>query len=271
MGEARYYRVADLVLKIQVDGEHIGFSAPEWTRWNPFACDPGPLDLELWIDEAEKVAPAGVVGHRGPAPVMEWTPPSVHRFYRWGFDVVVEEGPVTTCRGRVDRFFHNLDAAFRLPVALVMARRATGLLLHASAVAGEQGAVVLTGPPGVGKSTAAANRPSGSSFLSDEIVAVFWQGSALMAGSTPFGGDLDPGGGRSLVKALFRLEQGLANEIEELDLRSAVAVLLRGAVVATMDPQLLGNVLRCAERMAAASRIGRLSARKDGSFWTAVL
>lgn len=86
-----------------------------------------------------------------------------------------------------------------------------GLLLHASAVAGDAGAWIFCGPSQSGKTTL-ATLASPRWVLNDETVAVVRRGHGYVAAATPFfgsGGPVMAGrNGQAPVRALFFLRRG---------------------------------------------------------------
>lgn len=117
------------------------------------------------------------------------------------------------------------EAALRILWHVAIARQG-GVLVHASGVLfGEEGVVAL-GPSGAGKSTfAALCTAAGGRLMSDEIIALYPDGSAH---GTPFRSD-NPAPGcpdRVRLRSLFLLEKGGEERLSPVEPSEAIAALL---------------------------------------------
>jgi hypothetical protein len=147
---------------------------------------------------------------------------------------------------------HVVDSLLRITMSLLLLER-DGLLLHASAVAVDGGALVCFGPSGVGKTTT-ARRVAPTAVLCDEVVALIADGAGgnrLRAAGTPFHGDLDVCAPTTLpVLALVRLRQGDHDELRPLAPSPAVRELLGSTLFFCREETQVARVLDLAARIA---------------------
>lgn len=138
--------------------------------------------------------------------------------------------------GHEGRYFYTNDwpYLFQYPIdQLIMIHTlglAGGALMHAASIAGRDGALLVAGPSGMGKTTMSrATAALGAHVLSDErtIVRPRPDGSWVVGG-TPWPGEGGFAENRSVpLKALILLEQASSDELVPLSRARALALLYR--------------------------------------------
>jgi hypothetical protein len=139
------------------------------------------------------------------------------------------------------------DSVLRIVHSLVLASRG-GFLLHSASAICEGRACLFSGVSGAGKTTITRLAPPDVTLLTDEISYVRPDASGYEAFGTPFAGDLAKPGENCAaeVSALFFLEQGVANRIEELPPAEALRRLLRNILFFADDSCLIAKLLTTA-------------------------
>ncbi|MGB6386448.1 MAG: hypothetical protein WBF25_14555 [Terriglobales bacterium] len=175
-----------------------------------------------------------------------------------------------TGRGRVRQNAnpYSLDSVMRILHSLILAPR-SGFLLHAaSAICGGR-AYLFSGISGAGKTTMTRLAPPDITLLTDEISYLRPRADGYSAFGTPFAGELaKPGENCSApVAALFFLEQGPENRIDELPSAEAVRRLMRNILFFAEDPWLVEKLLATACDFVARVPIRRLTFYPDSRVW----
>src|SRR5271167_4153542 len=122
---------------------------------------------------------------------------------------------------------YSLDSVLRILHSLIVAERG-GFLLHAASAICDGRAYLFSGVSGAGKTTMTQLAPPDVTLLTDEVSYLRPGVDGYSAFGTPFAGELArPGENCSAaVAALFFLEQGPENVIEELSAGEAVRRLI---------------------------------------------
>ncbi len=160
-----------------------------------------------------------------------------------------------------------------LPVLSVLAAEAlsthldeseSGVLLHASGIARPEGAVVLAGRGGAGKSTAVRLRPAGTWPLGDECIVVRRTGDGWLACATPLGGDAERRPDCVPLLGIGILTPGEGVALEALSLVDVLA----GLAACTFRPG--RNVLSVLARLADEVPVRRVVRGQGDGFWSLV-
>ncbi len=129
---------------------------------------------------------------------------------------------------------------------------AGGALMHAAAICGRDGALLVSGPSGAGKTTMSrACAALGASVLSDErTIARPDGGGGWLLGGTPWPGEGGFAENRSVpLRALIVLEQAARNELVPLAPARALALLYRCHFPPLWDPVAAERTLGHLERL----------------------
>src|SRR5208282_1412112 len=104
-----------------------------------------------------------------------------------------------------------------------------GFLLHAASAICDGRAYLFSGVSGAGKTTMTRLAPADITLLTDEISYLRASADGYAACGTPFAGELAKAGENRTapVSALFFLEKGLENRVDELSSAEAVRRLMR--------------------------------------------
>src|ERR1022692_2586537 len=144
---------------------------------------------------------------------------------------------------------YSLDSVLRILHSMILAERG-GFLLHAASAICDGRAYLFSGVSGAGKTTMTRLAPADITLLTDEIsyVRAGGSGDAYRAFGTPFSGELAKAvENRSApISALFLLEKGPENRIEELSSADAVRRLMRNILFFAEDPNLVEKLLTSA-------------------------
>jgi hypothetical protein len=152
-------------------------------------------------------------------------------------------------------FAHDYPYPFRYPIDQLLVVHALGIaggaLMHAAAIAGRDGALLVSGPSGAGKTTISrAAAAQGASVLSDERSIVRpSEGGWLLAGTTwpGEGGFIE---NRSLpLRGLVMLEQAPHDELIPLSPARAFALLYRCHFPPLWDARACDRTLANIERL----------------------
>jgi hypothetical protein len=166
---------------------------------------------------------------------------------------------------------YSLDSVLRILHSLILAQRG-GFLLHAASAVCDGRAFLFSGVSGAGKTTMTRLAPPDVTLLTDEISYIRPGSSGYMAFGTPFAGELARAGDNCAapVGALFFLEQGPANQIDEIASAQAVRRLMRNILFFAEDRKLVENLLATACDFVTQVPIRRLTFYPDGRVWDEV-
>jgi hypothetical protein len=178
-----------------------------------------------------------------------------------------------TGRGRVQHNAnpYSLDSVIRILHSLILAQRG-GFLLHAASAICDGSAYIFSGVSGAGKTTMTRLAPADITLLTDEISYLRPNGEGYAAYGTPFAGELARPGENCTapVAALFFLEQGPENRVDELPPAEAVRRLMRNILFFAEDRLLVENLLATACDFVTKVPIRRLTFYPDSRVWDRV-
>ena len=166
---------------------------------------------------------------------------------------------------------YSLDSVLRILHSLILAERG-GFLLHAaSAICGGR-AYLFSGVSGAGKTTMTRLAPANITLLTDEISYLRPSADGYAAFGTPFAGELARAGENCTapVSALFFLEQGPENRVDELTSAEALRRLMRNILFFAEDHGLVEKLLATACDFVARVPIRRLTFYPDARVWELV-
>lgn len=147
-----------------------------------------------------------------------------------------------------------------------------GALLHSAGVSDGEGAWLLLGPSGAGKTTASRLcLAGGGTVLSDDLNAVLFGDGGPHLRKLPFTGDLgDRAGGPESVplRAVLRLAQGEAEGLSPLSPAAALASLVAASPFVNRDPWRREALLAVLERLARAVPAWEVTFAREGGLWT---
>ncbi len=166
---------------------------------------------------------------------------------------------------------YSLDSVLRILHSLILADRG-GFLLHAASAVVDGRAYLFSGISGAGKTTMTRLAPPDVTLLTDEISYLRPVAGGYSAFGTPFAGELArPGENCSApVSALFFLEQGPENRIDEMSSAEALRRLMRNILFFAEDPVLVEKLLAIACDFVAAIPNRRLTFYPDARVWDEV-
>lgn len=166
---------------------------------------------------------------------------------------------------------YSLDSVLRILHSLILAQRG-GFLLHAASAICDGRACLFSGVSGAGKTTITRLAPPDVTLLTDEISYVRPSAAGYSAFGTPFAGELARAGENCTapVSALFFLEKGPENRVDELSSAEAVRRLMRNILFFAEDRGLVENLLATACDFVARVPIRRLTFYPDPSVWAEV-
>ena len=201
------------------------------------------------------------------------------RVRREGDDWLIERGDFharwdpRTGRGSVRQNAnpYSLDSVLRILHSLILAQRG-GFLLHAASAICDGRAYLFSGVSGAGKTTMTRLAPPDITLLTDEISYLRPNADGYSAFGTPFAGELARAGENCAapVSALFFLEQGPENRIDELSSAEAVRRLMRNILFFAEDQSLVEKLLATACDFVARVPIRRLTFYPDARVWDEV-
>ncbi len=201
------------------------------------------------------------------------------RVHRDGDEWILERGDFQarwhprTGRGRVRQNAnpYSLDSVLRILHSLILAQRG-GFLLHAASAICDGHAYLFSGISGAGKTTMTRLAPADVTLLTDEISYLRPSADGYSAFGTPFAGELARAGENcsAPVSALFFLEQGPQNCIEELSSAEAVRRLMRNILFFAEDHVLVEKLLATACDFVNRVPIRRLTFYPDAWVWDEV-
>ena len=175
-----------------------------------------------------------------------------------------------TGRGRVQQNSnpYALDSVMRILHSLILAERG-GFLLHAASAVCDGQAYLFSGVSGAGKTTMTRLAPPDVTLLTDEISYLRPTANGYAAFGTPFAGELARSGENcsAPISALFFLEQGPNNLIDELSSTQAVRRLMRNILFFAEDSGLVNKLFATACNFVSKVPIRRLTFYPDGKVW----
>jgi len=173
---------------------------------------------------------------------------------------------------------YSLDSVLRILHSLILARRG-GFLLHAASAICDGRAFLFSGVSGAGKTTMTRIATPNVTLLTDEISYVRPDAgedrpgmTSYRAFGTPFAGELAKAGENTSapIAALFFLEKGPENRIDEMSSAEAVRRLMRNILFFAEDPNLVEGLLSTACAFVASLPIRRLTFYPDSQVWEQV-
>ncbi len=201
------------------------------------------------------------------------------RVWRDGLDWRIERGDFRACwnpqtgRGlvRQNPNPYSLDSVLRIVHSLILASRG-GFLLHAASAVFDGRAYLFSGVSGAGKTTMTRLAPDEVTLLTDEISYVRPSPAGYAAFGTPFAGELAKAGENcsAPISALFFLEKGPDNRIEELASSEAVRRLMRNILFFAYASDLVKKLLETACDFVSKVPIRRLTFYPDAKVWDTV-
>jgi hypothetical protein len=178
-----------------------------------------------------------------------------------------------TGRGRVRQNAnpYSVDSVLRILHSLILAERG-GFLLHSASAICDGRAYLFAGVSGAGKTTITRLAPADITLLTDEISYVRPSASGYAAFGTPFAGELARAGENCTapVAALFFLEKGLENRVDELSPAEAIRRLMRNILFFAEDRGLVEKLFATACDFAAMVPIYSLTFYPDARVWDLV-
>ncbi len=175
-----------------------------------------------------------------------------------------------TGRGRVRQNAnpYSLDSVLRILHSLILAERG-GFLLHAASTICDGQAFLFSGISGAGKTTMTRLAPPDVTLLTDEISYLRPSAGGYAAFGTPFAGELARAGENcsAPVAALFFLEKGRENRVDDLPPAEAVRRLMRNILFFAEDKALVEQLLATACDFVDRVPIRRLTFYPDARVW----
>ncbi len=194
-------------------------------------------------------------------------------------DWIMERGDFHACwnprtgKGKVSQNAnpYSLDSVMRILHSLILAQRG-GFLLHAASGICNGRAYLFSGVSGAGKTTMTRLAPSDTTLLTDEISYIRPSDNGYAAFGTPFAGELARPGENCTapISALFFLEQGPDNRIDDISSADAVRRLMRNILFFAEDKVLVEKLLATACDFVSRVPIRRLTFYPDGRVWDEV-
>ncbi len=166
---------------------------------------------------------------------------------------------------------YSLDSVLRILHSLILAERG-GFLLHAASAICDGRAYLFSGVSGAGKTTMTRLAPADITLLTDEISYLRPSAEGYSAFGTPFAGELARAGENCTapVAALFFLEKGPENRVDELSSAEAVRRLMRNILFFAEDHCLVQKLFATACDFVARVPIRRLTFYPDARVWDEV-
>src|SRR6202158_4480675 len=166
---------------------------------------------------------------------------------------------------------YSLDSVLRILHSLILAQRG-GFLLHAASAICDGRSYLFSGVSGAGKTTMTRLAPADITLLTDEISYVRPGVDGYQAFGTPFAGELAKAGENCTapVSALFFLEQGAENRVDELPSADAARRLMRNILFFAEDKGLVEQLFATACDFVARVSIRRLTFYPDDRVWDLV-
>jgi len=164
-----------------------------------------------------------------------------------------------------------IDSVLRIIHSLILAKRG-GFLLHAASAIRFGRGFLFAGVSGAGKTTIARLAPPDAALLSDEISYVIRRDEAYCAWGTPFAGELARAGENvsAPIKAVFLLEKGTENRMEDISEAEAVRSLLRHVLFFADDRALVNEVFHSICEFVNQVPVRRLIFVPDERVWNII-
>jgi hypothetical protein len=191
------------------------------------------------------------------------------RDYREGRGETLAGGPLLA-GGEMHPFVYPFDEV----IFLARLSRARGVLVHACGLSIGGRGLLFLGTSGAGKSTTAKlwTERGGVMILSDDRIAIRHDGSGFRIYGTPWHGEAGLEAPVSApLDAVFILEQGARNRLEELTPTAAVAQMMVRAFPAMWDQQGLEFAVRFLADLAGRVPVRRLQFLPEPSAVACVL
>jgi len=166
---------------------------------------------------------------------------------------------------------YSLDSVLRILHSMILAERG-GFLLHAASAICDGRVYLFSGVSGAGKTTMTRLAPAHITLLTDEISYLRPSADGYAAFGTPFAGELAQAGENCTapVSALFFLEKGAENRVEELSSAEAVHRLMRNILFFAEDRGLAEKLFATACDFVGRVPIRRLTFYPDARVWDLV-
>ncbi|MBV8053309.1 MAG: hypothetical protein JOZ80_19125 [Acidobacteriaceae bacterium] len=166
---------------------------------------------------------------------------------------------------------YAIDSVLRIIHSLLLADRG-GFLLHAASAIRNGSAFLFAGLSGAGKTTISRLAPPDTALLTDEISYVVRKNGRYFAYGTPFAGELGRAGENisAPVKAVFLLNKGPQNCIEDVHDTEAVGSILRNVLFFARDHQLVSRVFNTACEFVNQVPVCRLTFFPDERVWNII-
>jgi len=166
---------------------------------------------------------------------------------------------------------YSIDAVLRILHSLILAGQG-GFLVHAASAICDGRAYLFSGVSGAGKTTMTRLAPADITLLTDEISYLRPSADGYAAFGTPFAGELAKAGENCTapVSALFFLEKGTENRVDELSSAEAVRRLMRNILFFAEDRGLVEKLFATACDFVARVPIRRLTFYPDARVWDQV-
>ena len=253
----RVVEIGDIAIALRTDDQH--FLDLLCQRYAGFLSS-SPPELELDLDLTSP-GPASDDDVRVRREGKEWLLERGDFQARWD--------PLTG-RGRVQQSLnpYALDSVLRILHSLVLTARG-GFLLHAASAICDGQAYLFSGVSGAGKTTLTRLAPDSVTLLTDEISYVRPSPVGYSAHGTPFAGELAKVGENTIapVSALFFLEKGPENRVDELPPAEAVRRLMRNILFFAEDRELVEKLLSTACDFVERVQVRRLTFYPDARVW----
>jgi len=166
---------------------------------------------------------------------------------------------------------YAIDSVLRIIHSLILAKRG-GFLLHAASAIRFGRGFLFAGVSGAGKTTIARLAPPDATLLTDEISYVIRRDEEYCAWGTPFAGELARAGENvsAPIKAVFLLEKGTQNRIEDISEAEAVRSLLRHVLFLADDGALVNKVFHSICEFVNQVPVRRLIFVPDERVWNII-
>ncbi len=163
---------------------------------------------------------------------------------------------------------YSLDSVLRILHSLILAERG-GFLLHAASAICDGRAYLFSGVSGAGKTTMTRLAPADITLLTDEISYLRPSADGYAAFGTPFAGELAKPGENCTapVSALFFLQKGPENRVDELSSAEAVRRLMRNILFFAEDRGLAEKLFATACDFVGRVPNRRLTFYPDARVW----
>ena len=253
----RVVEIGDIAIALRTDDQH--FLDLLCQRYAGFLSS-SPPELELDLDLTSR-GPGSDDDVRVRREGKEWLLERSDFQARW--DPLTGHGKV-----RQNPNPYALDSVLRILHSLVLTARG-GFLLHAASAVCEGEAYLFSGVSGAGKTTLTRLAPDSVTLLTDEISYVRHSPSGYSAHGTPFAGELAKAGENTVapVSALFFLEKGPDNRVDELPPVEAVRRLMRNILFFAEDHELVEKLLATACDFVQKVPVRRLTFYPDARVW----